>query len=136
MIKIIIVAHGGLAEEFHNSAEMIAGKQPNLYSLNRGSQDSLADMQVKIDSLIKKVSDEDGILILTDMIGGTPCNASVPMCKTFNIEVLAGVNLPMILAAVFSSKNMKNVSDLAEKVLSEGQKSIINVKKMLLSRMK
>lgn len=136
MIKIVIIAHGELAQELLNSAEMIAGKQPNLFALNRGLQDSLANMQVKIDALLKSVSDESGVLILSDMIGGTPCNASVPMCRSFNIEVLAGVNLPMVLSAVFASKTAKNVSDLADKVVSDGQKSIINVKKLLLSRMK
>lgn len=136
MIKIIIIAHGELAQELLNSAEMIAGKQPNLFALNRGPQDSLANMQEKIDVLLKNVSDEDGVLILSDMIGGTPCNASVPMCRTFNVEVLAGVNLPMVLSAVFSTKTVRNVSELAEKVMIDGQKSIINVKKLLLSRMK
>ena len=136
MIKIIIVAHGELAKELLNCAEMIAGKQSNVYALERGSQDSLANMQIKIDDLIKNISDENGVLILTDMIGGTPCNASVPMCRSFNIEVLSGANLHMVLSAVFSSKSIKNVSELAQKVLSDGQKSIINIKRMLLSRMK
>ena len=136
MIKIIIVAHGELAQELLNSVEMIAGKQQNLYALNRGPQDSLAQMQVKIDALLKSVSDGDGALILTDMVGGTPCNASVPMCRTFNTEVIAGVNLPMILSAVFASKTLKNASELADKALLDGQKSIINIKKMLLSKMK
>jgi PTS system mannose-specific IIA component len=136
MIKIIIVAHGELARELLNSAEMIAGKQPNLFALNRGVQDSLANMQSKIDNLLKSVGDESGVLILSDMIGGTPCNASVPMCRTFNVEVLAGVNLPMVLSAVFSSKTAKNAAELADKVAADGQKSIINVKKLLISRMK
>ncbi|MCL2145296.1 MAG: PTS sugar transporter subunit IIA [Endomicrobia bacterium] len=136
MIKIVIIAHGGLAQELLNSAEMIAGKQPNVYALNRGMQDSLAQMQLKIDALLKDISDENGILILTDMIGGTPCNASVPMCRSFNTEILAGVNLPMVLSAIFVSKTAGTAAELSEKVLLDGQKSIINVKKMLLSRMK
>ncbi|MCL1972771.1 MAG: PTS sugar transporter subunit IIA [Endomicrobia bacterium] len=136
MIKIIIVAHGELAQELLNSAETIAGKQPNIYALNRGLQDSLAQMQMKIDVLLKEISDDSGVLILTDMMGGTPCNASVPMCRAFNTEVLAGVNLPMVLSAIFAAKSVKNVSELADKVLADGQKSIINVKKRLLSRMK
>jgi PTS system mannose-specific IIA component len=136
MIKIVIVAHGELAGELLNSAETIAGKQPNLYALNRDDQDSLANMQSKIEALLKSISCEDGVLILADMIGGTPCNASVPMCREYNIEVLTGVNLPMVLSAAFACKTVKNISELADKVCTDGQKSVINVKKLLLSRMK
>jgi len=136
MIKIIIAAHGDLAQELVNSAELIAGKQANLYAVKRSSDDSLTQMQERIDTLLKSVSDEDGALILTDMVGGTPCNASAHMCRSFNTEVLSGVNLPMVLSAVFAGKTSKNVAELAEKVMQDGQKSIINVKKMLLSRMK
>ena len=111
-------------------------RQPCLHALNRGLQDSLADMRSKIEELIKQVGGENGVLLLTDMIGGTPCNASVPACGSFNVEVLAGVNLPMVLSAVFAGKNISDVSELAAKVLADGQKSIIDVKKMFLSRMK
>ncbi len=93
-------------------------------------------MQNKINNLLKSINDEDGILILTDMIGGSPCNASTTACRSLNAEILSGVNLPMVLSAIFSSKNTKTVSVLAEKVLLDGQKSIINVKKMLFNRVK
>ena len=136
MIKIVIAAHGELAEELVRAAEMIAGKQPNLYSVNRGANDSLVQMQERIDALLKSIKDDDGILILTDMMGGTPCNASAPMCRAFNTEVLAGVNLPMVLSAIFAAKTANSALELADKVLLDGQKSIINVKKLLLSRMK
>ncbi|MCL2335193.1 MAG: PTS sugar transporter subunit IIA [Endomicrobia bacterium] len=136
MIKIIIAAHGELAQELVNSAELIAGKQPNLYAVKRSADDSLAQMQERIETLIKSVADDDGVLIMTDMIGGTPCNASAPMCRNFNTEVLTGVNLPMILSAVFASKTAGNAAELAEKAAQDGQKSIINIKKMLASRMK
>lgn len=136
MIKIVIVAHGELAQELLNSAELIAGKQPALYAVKRCAGDSLAQMQEKIDSLLTSINDSDGTLILTDMVGGTPCNASAPMCRNFNTEVIAGVNLPMVLSAVFAGKTAGSVSELADKVLLDGQKSIINVKKLLLSRMK
>jgi len=136
MVKIVIAAHGGLAQELLNSAEMIAGKQSNLYALKRGANDSLAQLQERLDALLKSINDEDGTLILTDMIGGTLCNAAAPMCRTFNTEVIAGVNLPILLSAIFASKTLGSAAELAEKVLADGQKSIINIKKMLLSRMK
>jgi len=136
MIKIVVAAHGDLAQELVNSAELIAGKQSNLFAVKRASGDSLAQMQDKIDALLKSINDEDGTIILVDMVGGTPCNASAPMCRTFNTELVAGVNLPMVLSAIFSSKTAQSASDLAHKVIVDGQNSIIDVKKMLLSRMK
>ena len=77
-----------------------------------------------------------GTLILTDMLGGTPCNASVLLTKNFNIEVLTGVNLPMLLSAVFTSKTAQTAKELADKVLADGKKSIVNAKQLLLERMK
>ena len=136
MVKIVIAAHGELAQELVNSAELIAGKQPNLYALKRGANDSLVQLQERLDALLKSINDEDGTLILTDMIGGTPCNAAAPMCRAFNTEVIAGVNLPMLLSAIFASRTHSSATELAEKILIDGQKSIINIKKMLLSRMK
>jgi PTS system mannose-specific IIA component len=136
MIKIVISTHGKLAQELINSAEVVAGKQPNLYVVKRSDNDSLAHMQNRINNLLKSINDEDGTLILTDMIGGSPCNASTSACRSLNTEILSGVNLPMVLSAIFSSKNTKTVSALAEKVLFDGQKSIINVKKMLFNKIK
>jgi len=131
MVKIIVVAHGELAQELVNSVEAIVGKQSNLYVVKREVGDSLIQMKERVNSLLKDVSDDDGSLILTDMVGGTPCNASAPMCMLFNAEILSGVNLPMILSAIFLSKKDITISDLAEKVLFDGQKSMINVKKKL-----
>lgn len=136
MIKIIVTAHGGLAQELVNSAELIVGKQSNLYAIKKGANDSLAQMQERIDILLRRINDEDGTLILTDMIGGTSCNASAPMCVSFNTEILSGVNLPMLLSAIFASKNVASAVDLADKVLFDGKKNIINVKKMLLESSK
>lgn len=136
MIKIIIATHGNLAQELLNATELIAGKQSDVYTVKRAADDSLSQMQSKIESLLKTFDNKEGALILTDMMGGTPCNASVPLCTNFNTEVLAGVNLPMVLSAVFANKTAKSVSELADKVLEDGQKSIINVKKLLMSKMK
>jgi len=134
MVKVIVVAHGELAQELVNSVEIIAGKQTNLYAVKIGAGDSLLQAKERVNNLLKNINDAGGSLILTDMIGGTPCNASASVCASFNTEVLSGVNLPMVLSAVFLSKNVMSVSALAEKVLFDGQKSMVNVKKILFDR--
>ncbi|MDD2524331.1 MAG: PTS mannose transporter subunit IIAB [Endomicrobiia bacterium] len=137
MIKILIVSHCGLTEELIKTAEVIAGKQENLFSIQKTiDDDNLCSLQERISKILEEINDEKGTLILTDMLGGTPCNAAVPMCKKFNIEVLTGVNLPMLLSALFTSRTAANVKELADKVLADSKKSIVNAKELLLARLK
>ena len=137
MIKILIVAHCGLTEELIKSAEVIAGKQENLIFVSKNTNDeSLSSLQEKILNSIKENDDGSGVLILTDMFGGTPYNASMKACFNNNVEILTGVNLPMVLSAVFSSRAVTSVKELADKVFKDGLKSIVNAKQILLERMK
>ncbi|MDR0398909.1 MAG: hypothetical protein LBB37_05705 [Endomicrobium sp.] len=136
MIKIIVAAHCGLASELVDATMAISGKQPNLYFVALGLNDNLEQMRLRILNLLRDVSDKDGVLVLADMFGGTPCNASIRACADLKVtdlkfEVISGVNLPMILSAVMLSKTDINLSELANKVLINGQKSIVNIKKVL-----
>ncbi|MDR2644827.1 MAG: hypothetical protein LBB44_02435 [Endomicrobium sp.] len=136
MIKIIVAAHCDLASELVDATVAISGKKPNLYFVALGLNDNLEQMRLHILSLIRDVSDKDGVLVLVDMFGGTPCNASIRACADLKVtdlkfEVISGVNLPMILSAVMLSKTDINLSELANKVLINGQKSIVNIKKIL-----
>ncbi len=137
MINILILSHCELTKELIKTAEVIAGKQENLFYIDQDiKNENLASLQEKISDILKKINDDKGTLILTDMLGGTPCNASVLLTKNFNVEVLTGVNLPMILSAVFAGRTAQNAKDLADKVLADGKKSIVNAKQLLLERMK
>ncbi|MDR2395857.1 MAG: hypothetical protein LBD57_04590 [Endomicrobium sp.] len=131
MIKIIVAAHCGLAAEFVNAAVAISGTHPNLYFVERSSNGSLQHIYLSIETLLKDIIDDDGILILTDLLGGSPCNAAIQASMNLKVEVISGVNLPMILSAVMLSTTNINLSELAKKVLNKGQKSIVNVKKLL-----
>ena len=137
MINILILSHCESTKELIKTAEVIAGKQENLFYINQDiKNENLASLQGKISEILKKIDNEKGTLVLTDMLGGTPCNASVLLTKNFNIEVLTGVNLPMLLSAVFTSKTAQTAKELADKVLADGKKSIVNAKQLLLERMK
>jgi len=138
MIKILIVSHCGLTDELIKTAEAITGSHDNLFSVQKDiSDDNLVSLQERIANVLEEIEDkEKGVLILTDMLGGTPCNAALPMCKKFNVEVLTGVNLPMIISALFASKSASNAKELADKVLADGQKSIVNAKQLLFQRLK
>ena len=137
MINILILSHCELTKELIKTAEVIAGKQENLFYIDQDiKNENLASLQEKISEILKKINNEKGTLILTDMLGGTPCNASVLLTKDFNIEVLTGVNLPMIFSAIFASRTVQNAKELADKVLTDGKKSMVNAKQLLLERMK
>ena len=137
MINILVLSHCELTKELIKTAEIIAGKQENLFYIDQDiKNENLASLQEKISEILKKINNDKGTLVLTDMLGGTPCNASVLLTKSFNIEVLTGVNLPMILSAIFTSKISQSAKDLADKVLADGRKSIVNAKQLLLERMK
>lgn len=137
MINILVVSHCGLTVELIKTAEVIAGKQDNLYFVQKTIDDeNLFSLQKKVVDMLKKISTDKGTLILTDMLGGTPCNASLPACKDFNVEILTGVNLPMLLSAIFASKVYPTVKELANKVLEDGKKSMVNAKELFLERLK
>ena len=137
MINILILSHCELTKELIKTAEVIAGKQENLFYIDQDiKNENLASLQEKISEILDKINNEQGTLILTDMLGGTPCNASVLLTKNYNIEVLTGVNLPMILSSIFTSRTAQSAKELADKVLVDGKKSIVNAKQLLLEKMK
>ncbi len=137
MINILILSHCELTKELIKTAEVIAGKQENLFYIDQDiKNENLTSLQEKISEILDKINNEKGTLILTDMLGGTPCNASVLLTKNYNIEVLTGVNLPMILSSIFASRTAQSAKELADKVLADGKKSIVNAKQLLLEKMK
>jgi mannose/fructose/sorbose-specific phosphotransferase system IIA component len=136
MVKILIITHGNLGKCLLETAELIAGKLENVHVLQKLQNESLVSTQAKVADILTKISTQDGVVILTDLLGGTPCNAAVPACRTFNVEVLTGVNLPMLLSAAFASRTSRNAAEIAQKASEEAQKSIINAKKLFINKLK
>lgn len=135
MIKILIITHGDLGKEMLRTAEMIIGKQDESQTLSLTSQDSLATMCQRIGDILNATEGPDGTLILTDMLGGTPCNASLPFSTQKKIEIISGLNLYMLLSA-FMNRGQMPLSDLASKVLTDGQKNVANAKEIFLKKLK
>ncbi len=137
MINILILSHCELTKELIKTAEVIAGRQDNLFYLDQDiRKENLSSLQNKISEILQKINSEKGTLILTDMLGGTPCNAAVLLTKIYNIEIITGVNLPMILSAIFASRVSPTAKDLAAKVLADGKKSIVDAKQLLFEKLK
>jgi PTS system mannose-specific IIA component len=124
MIGIVIVTHCQLGEALIGAAEFIIGSQPgSLESVSIDLNENAEKLRDKISQGIKNVKGQEGVLILTDMFGGTPSNLSYSFLEEGRIEVLSGVNLPILIQAVSMRKKMK-LDELAANLESFGKKSI------------
>ena len=124
MIGIVIVTHCQLGEALIGAAEFIIGSRPaSLESVSIDLNENAEKLRNKISQGIKKVKGQEGVLILTDMFGGTPSNLSYSFLEEGRIEVLSGVNLPILIQAA-SMRNKMKLDELAANLESFGKKSI------------
>lgn len=132
MIGMILVSHGHLAEEMKAVLEHIVGKQDAVETVGIFSDDDMEQRRAEIQEKIKHVDSGDGVIILTDMFGGTPSNLAISVMDQANIEVIAGVNLPMLikLAQLRTSLPLKEASEGAQ----EAGRKYINVASALLHK--
>ena len=124
MIGIVIVTHSQLGEALIGAAEFIIGRRPeSIESVSIDLSESAEKLREKIARGIKKVKEQEGVIILTDMFGGTPSNLSFSFLEEGHIEVLSGVNLPILIQAVNTRKKME-LDQLAANLEAFGKKSI------------
>jgi PTS system mannose-specific IIA component len=124
MIGIVIVTHSQLGDALIEAAEFIIGNRPEaLISVSIDLTESAEVLRTRIAEGIKKVKSEDGVLILTDMFGGTPSNLSYSFLEEGHIEVISGVNLPILIEAV-NKRSKMDLKTLAVKLEKFGKKSI------------
>jgi PTS system mannose-specific IIA component len=97
MIGLVLVTHGRLAVEFRSALEHVVGPQKQIEAVTIGPDDDIERCRRQIIDAVKKVDSGDGVAILTDMFGGTPSNLAISVMNTPNVEVVAGINLPMLV---------------------------------------
>ncbi len=97
MIGVVVVTHGQLATELVNAAETIVGDLPQFAAVSIGWHDDVEDAREEIRQAIQRVQGTEGVLLLTDMFGGTPANVGLTFLESNKVEVLTGVNLPMLI---------------------------------------
>ena len=128
MIGIVVVTHGGLATEFRQATELISGPQESFESVALAPDEAIDSMKERIGRAIKAADSGDGVVLLTDMFGGTPSNLSLTFHKEGHVEILMGLNLPMLLklasARTAEGEEKKTVSELAALVSEYGRKNI------------
>ena len=124
MIGIVIAAHGHLAEELAKTAQQIVGELPHVASISVEPNASLEELRAHIKSAVSSVDDGEGVLVLADLLGGSPCNQSLMLCQKGMLEVLTGVNLPMLLKANSLRMAKLPLRALAEALAQYGQRNI------------
>ncbi len=131
MIGIVLVTHGRLAEEFLAATEHVVGPQSGAEAICIGPDDDMEQRRADIISAVEKVDNGSGVIILTDMFGGTPSNLAISVMKPEKVDVVAGVNLPMLIKLA----GVRGKSDLGTAVgqIREAGQKYIHVASQLLA---
>jgi PTS system mannose-specific IIA component len=133
MIGLVLVTHGRLAVEFRAALEHVVGAQKQLEAITIGPDDDVEQRRREIIEAVQRVDSGDGVVILTDMFGGTPSNLAISVMGRPNVEVLAGINLPMLikLAKVRDTAPLAEVVDQAQ---AAGRKYITIASRVLTGK--
>jgi PTS system mannose-specific IIA component len=133
MIGGIIVSHGKLGEELLNALTIILGEAVNIEAMSIGWYDDVEESKRKINQSLRRVDQKNGVLIFTDMFGGTPSNLSFSFLKDGQVEIITGVNLPMLIKFISLQRSF-DLKDVAKKVVEQGRKNIHLASALLRSK--
>lgn len=123
MIGLVIVTHGGLAKEFRSALEHVVGPQDQIETISIGPDDDMEQRRNDILQAIRDVDSGEGAVLLTDMFGGTPSNLAISVMENSKIEVIAGINLPMLIKLA-SVRAECSISEAIDQAQSAGRKYI------------
>lgn len=132
MIGLVLVTHGNLALEFISAMQHVVGKQENVLPVCIGPEDDMEQRRAEILEKVSEVDSGSGVVVLTDMFGGTPSNLAISIMDRAHVEIIAGMNLPMLikLASLRKEKNLKDAVAGAQ----EAGKKYINIASQLLGK--
>lgn len=129
MVGILVVSHGKLADALISSVQMLVGRVHRVQSIAIWPEDKPQEIERLIEKGIREVDDGEGVVILTDILGGTPTNLSLSVPKDKKVEVVTGVNLPMLLT-LWSHRGRKPLREIGRLAKKAGRRSIILAKGM------
>lgn len=119
----VIISHGQIANELVAAAETVVGDLQHIAAVSIGWHDDVESAQSEIERAIKKVSQGKGVLLLTDMFGGTPTNIATMFYKENKVEIVTGVNLPMVIKLASQTKEI-GLTEMADLVEKQGKEAI------------
>jgi PTS system mannose-specific IIA component len=133
MIGLVLVTHGRLATEFRAALEHVVGPQQQIETVTIGPDDDMDQRRREILAAVEAVNSGQGVVILTDMFGGTPCNLALSTMSTGNVEVVAGVNLPMLIKLA-SLREEVPVAEAVVRAQEAGRKYITIASRVLAGK--
>jgi PTS system mannose-specific IIA component len=133
MVGILVVSHGRLAEALISSVQFLVGNLKRVKGISIWPRDRKEEVKDRIQKGIGEVDDGDGVVILTDVLGGTPTNLTLSVLENKQVEVVTGVNLPMLLT-LSSYRKEKSLREIGRLVKKSGRRSIILAKELLGSK--
>jgi PTS system mannose-specific IIA component len=126
----VVVSHGQLASELLSAAETVVGPVEHILAVSIGWHDDVDMAKDEIERAIRNVDQGTGVIVLTDMFGGTPTNISAMFLKEDHVEIVTGVNLPMIIKFATSDRTGK-LNELAKEIEEQGKQSIYRTSALL-----
>jgi len=133
MIGMVLVTHGHLATEFRAALEHVVGPQKQIVSISIGPEDDMERRRLEIIEAINEADSGDGVVVLTDMFGGTPSNLAISVMNGGKVEVLAGVNLPMLIKLA-SVRDSQPLDQAVLQAQDAGRKYVYVASKILNSK--
>jgi PTS system mannose-specific IIA component len=135
MIGILVVSHGALADALISEVQFLTGSVQKIKGVSIQPKEKREEIKSRIHETLEELDDGDGVIILTDALGGTPTNASLPFLNDRRVEVVTGVNVPMLLTLSSYRKHgpFEEICTLAKQA---GRRSIVSAKKILGSKLR
>ena len=133
MIGVVLVTHGRLATEFRAALEHVVGPQQQIETVTIGPDDDMDQRRREILAAVEAVNSGEGVVILTDMFGGTPCNLALSTMASGSVEVVAGVNLPMLIKLA-SLREEVPVAEAVVRAQEAGRKYITIASRVLAGK--
>lgn len=128
MIGVLVVTHGLFAEGLLNAVELIAGKQDNVKALGLHHEDGIEEFEQRVIAAYDSLDDGSGVMILTDILGGTPSNITMKLLSARNAIGVCGVNMAMLVQAIMQ-RDDGNLQDLESICIEAGNGSVISLNK-------
>src|SRR5438477_3858733 len=129
MIGVVVATHGKLAEEMIRTAETVVGHLDQVVSVSVVA--AAPDMRADLKAAIQRVDQGDGVLLLTDLLGGSPTNLCVSFLEDRKVEIVTGVNLPMLLKLGALRSSERSIAEVAHELAEAGQKAVRHVSEAL-----
>ena len=133
MVGLLVVTHGNFGEELVKSAELIIGKQDMVKAINLKPGDNIDLLSSAVNSAIKDLDDGSGVIVLTDLFGGSPSNAVASNMRRLHFKSITGINLPMLIECLTSRKTIA-MDGLADLCYKAGRDGIINIEKFFTNK--